>query len=238
MLAPRLLPTRQSPTLARAARRRAPAPRRALAALAPLVLFAAACTQSSPATVNPDSAGAPAVDPNLPSGGVAPGGATAAPPAGTAPGGTTAGGTTAGNAPPPASPPSADAPPGGGGRRAYPEFVQKMIERFQSSPPENPPRTVTRYDYKGQTVFYVSAPCCDHMSELYTSDGKLLCAPDGGITGRGDGKCTDFATAKKGELVVWQDGRKAGAGGKPPPKGKPTTTESPPPMPTKPAVTQ
>ncbi|HEU4533571.1 MAG TPA: hypothetical protein VFS00_05615, partial [Polyangiaceae bacterium] len=97
------------------------------------------------------------------------------------------------------------------------------------------------YSYKGDTVFFVPAPCCDHTSELYDSTGKLLCAPDGGITGRGDGKCKDFMTSRKDELSVWQDARTPG-GKTPPTKGggapKSTATQSPPIIPPRPQATQ
>lgn len=221
-------------------------------ALGALALALAACPQSSTPSVSPDTAGS-GTDSNAPSGGKTPDATTGAPTASGTPTGTATGAppatppTTAGT--PPTAPsatdaPPADAPPAGSGaggeRRAHPEFVQKMIARFQGGPPENPPRTVTRYDYKGQTVYYVSAPCCDFQTELYDTQGKLICAPDGGITGRGDGKCPDFNRVKKDPLVVWQDTRKPG--GKPPgktgPSPKGTATATPPTIPTKPAATQ
>jgi hypothetical protein len=118
-----------------------------------------------------------------------------------------------------------------------------MIERFQSEPVTNPPRSVVRYAYKGDTVFFVPAPCCDFTSELYSSAGELLCAPDGGITGRGDGKCTDFMTTRKDALSVWQDSRTMGKTPLPPKGGtsgtpKSTATLTPPTVPPKPLPTQ
>ncbi|HEU4407445.1 MAG TPA: hypothetical protein VFS43_19420 [Polyangiaceae bacterium] len=270
MANPPAQPTRQYPRWLAPARERCTAKGLVLAAL---TLAAAACTQSPPSTVSPDNAGSAATDPNAPAGGKAPagiepgttpGGAPTAgtPPAGTAAGGTPPAGTAAGGTPPAGTavggtptagaPPDGTAPAGGGGdRRRHPEFVQKMIERFQSGPPENPPRKIIRATYQGQTVWYVSAPCCDFQSELYDSSGKKICSPDGGITGRGDGKCPDFSTAKKDELMVWQDGRApAGKGGatggtsvppdRPPPRPKATATvtNSPPTVPPKPVATQ
>jgi hypothetical protein len=88
-----------------------------------------------------------------------------------------------------------------------------MIDRFRSGPADNPPRAITRFTYKGQAVFYVSAPCCDFQSELYDAQGALLCHPDGGITGRGDGKCPDFASTKKDPIAIWQDTRSPGKPG-------------------------
>ncbi len=59
--------------------------------------------------------------------------------------------------------------------------------------------SVDMYLYKGDTVYLFVPPCCDRFSELYDRDGKLICHPDGGITGKGDGKCTDFV--KKAEKI-------------------------------------
>lgn len=244
MVNPPVQPTRQYPTWL------APSSGRLVAkglALAALVLSVAACPQSSPPS-GPDGAGSPSTDPNAPAGGKTATGVT--PGAPTNPAGTPTAATPP--ATPPATPSAGNTPDptpaggggagDGGGRRAYPEFVSKMIEGFRTAPPDNPPRKIIRYSYKGQTVYYVSAPCCDFQSDLYDSQGTKICSPDGGITGRGDGKCPDFASARKDELAVWQDtrapgtkgpakGGTAGMGGKPAPL--PTVTHSPPIMPPK-----
>lgn len=57
---------------------------------------------------------------------------------------------------------------------------------------ERPPDALVRFEYRGQTVYYVPPPCCDIMSRLYADDGELLCRPDGGLSGMGDGGCPDF----------------------------------------------
>jgi hypothetical protein len=59
--------------------------------------------------------------------------------------------------------------------------------------------SVDMYLYKEDTVYLFVPPCCDRFSELYDQDGKLICHPDGGITGKGDGKCADFV--KKAEKI-------------------------------------
>ena len=88
-----------------------------------------------------------------------------------------------------------------------PEFVDKLISQFESGPKKNPPGSIWRYNYKGLVVYYVSPSCCDIPSELYDSDGILICAPDGGIAGDGDGKCPDFFHARTEESRVWIDKR-------------------------------
>jgi hypothetical protein len=48
------------------------------------------------------------------------------------------------------------------------------------------------FSYKGQRVGYHVAPCCDQLNTVTDAAGNYICAPDGGLTGRGDGLCTDF----------------------------------------------
>ncbi len=59
--------------------------------------------------------------------------------------------------------------------------------------------SVDMYLYEGDTVYLFEPPCCDRFSELYDRNGKLICHPAGGITGKGDGKCPDFV--KKAEKI-------------------------------------
>jgi hypothetical protein len=58
---------------------------------------------------------------------------------------------------------------------------------------DEPPACIQRYIYHDEVVFYTPIPgCCDRMSTLYDRCGTILCAPDGGYTGKGDGRCPDF----------------------------------------------
>ena len=41
----------------------------------------------------------------------------------------------------------------------------------------------------GQIVYLHMAPCCDQFNKAYDADGRYLCAPSGGFTGQGDGRC-------------------------------------------------
>jgi hypothetical protein len=88
-----------------------------------------------------------------------------------------------------------------------PSWIDSMIARFQSSPVGNPPQSIWRYEYRGQIVYYVPAQCCDQYSMLFDRYGKLLCAPDGGITGGGDKRCPDFFNERKNETLIWSDPR-------------------------------
>jgi Domain of unknown function (DUF6970) len=88
-----------------------------------------------------------------------------------------------------------------------PAWVDELIEKIMNDPVGNPPLSVWRYEYNGQVVYFVPAHCCDISSVVYDKVGNVLCAPDGGIAGDGDGKCPDFFTERSGEMLIWQDAR-------------------------------
>lgn len=96
---------------------------------------------------------------------------------------------------------SADTPP------ANPEWVSELVAEFQVQPVGNPPQALWRYEYAGQTVYYVPPQCCDRYSALYDAEGVYICAPDGGLDGRGDGLCPDFQLERADEQLVWRDSR-------------------------------
>jgi hypothetical protein len=91
--------------------------------------------------------------------------------------------------------------------RDWPPFVDGLVAQQRAAPKKNPPGKVWRYLYRGQEVFYVPPSCCDIPGELFAGDGTRICSPDGGITGRGDGRCTDFFDARTDEVLVWADPR-------------------------------
>lgn len=86
-------------------------------------------------------------------------------------------------------------------------WLQAKIWEFQSQPVTNPPRVVSKAVYDGKMVYYIAPVCCDIPSQLFEEDGKLICYPSGGITGRGDGKCASFLADKPAFSTVWQDTR-------------------------------
>jgi hypothetical protein len=86
--------------------------------------------------------------------------------------------------------------------------IQQKIEAYKKQPLTNPPMSVYQYNYNGQVVYFVSAPCCDRYSVVYDKECNVICHPSGGITGRGDGKCADFFTARTDEKLLWKDERK------------------------------
>ena len=88
-----------------------------------------------------------------------------------------------------------------------PAWVDQLIAKYQSDPVGNPPQSIYKYDYKGQTVYYVPPQCCDQYSQLYDANGSIICAPDGGLTGSGDKKCSDFFNESTNRTLIWRDSR-------------------------------
>ncbi len=90
---------------------------------------------------------------------------------------------------------------------ARPAWLKARIAAVLAERKRNPITRILSYNYGGQTVYYQSAPCCDQFSQVFDSQGRLVCQPEGGITGKGDGKCRDFDKTKTNEKLVWQDPR-------------------------------
>ncbi len=88
-----------------------------------------------------------------------------------------------------------------------PVFIKDKILQFQQSAVPNPPRSIYSFKYNGKTTYFISAPCCDIPSQLFDETGVLICQPDGGITGNGDGRCSDFFQTRTDEKLVWKDSR-------------------------------
>lgn len=91
--------------------------------------------------------------------------------------------------------------------RDTPTWLRHLIQDLASQPVANPPASVTAFTYRNQTVYFLPSRCCDIPSVLYDANGVVLCAPDGGITGQGDGRCPDFFTTSRDERLIWLDPR-------------------------------
>lgn len=89
-----------------------------------------------------------------------------------------------------------------------PACIQQKIDEIKSQKVTNPPISIYQYTYNKQTVYYITAPCCDIPSTLYDKNCNKICAPDGGFTGKGDGKCTDFFDTRTDKKLIWKDARK------------------------------
>lgn len=87
-----------------------------------------------------------------------------------------------------------------------PEWLLDLIARLESEPVTNPPGSITLYEYASGDYYYMPGPCCDQYSDLYDAAGTLVCHPDGGITGGGDGACPALGEPVR-EEIVWRDTR-------------------------------
>ena len=85
-----------------------------------------------------------------------------------------------------------------------PSCLNTKIESMAENPSEGVPQSITRYHYKGQTVYYMVAPCCDKFNIVFDSACFVLGYPDGGFTGKGDGKMPDFFKEATDGKVVWK----------------------------------
>ena len=88
-----------------------------------------------------------------------------------------------------------------------PGWVNELISEFKVQSLGNPPQSIWQYEYENKLVYFVPAQCCDQFSALYDDKGNLICAPDGGISGTGDGRCSDFFIQRKNEKLIWRDSR-------------------------------
>jgi hypothetical protein len=90
---------------------------------------------------------------------------------------------------------------------AIPSCIKQKIDEIKTKPKWNPPAQVDEYLYRGKKVFAFSADCCDQYNPVYDENCNYICAPSGGITGKGDRKCEDFSTEAKHVRLVWKDER-------------------------------
>lgn len=88
-----------------------------------------------------------------------------------------------------------------------PECIQQKINQIKKEPRWNPPAEVIEYEYMGKRVFYFSGNCCDQYNIVVDDNCNYICAPSGGLTGKGDRKCEDFIANAKKVGLVWKDER-------------------------------
>ena len=88
-----------------------------------------------------------------------------------------------------------------------PACIQSRIEAIQQQPKFNPPATVYRYLYLEKYVYLFTSNCCDQYNYVYDKDCNVVCAPSGGITGKGDGRCSNFDQMATEQTLIWKDER-------------------------------
>lgn len=88
-------------------------------------------------------------------------------------------------------------------KEPIPEFVHELIASY----PVGDAHEIWRYRFNGETVYYVPPRPYDFPSALYNSEGEIICSPDGGLTGGGDGKCPTFFEKRRGGTLIWKVGQ-------------------------------
>jgi hypothetical protein len=91
---------------------------------------------------------------------------------------------------------------------SQPACIKDLIAKMKAAAVTNPPSKIFSYSYEGKKVYYVPAVCCDNFSDLYNDSCIIIAHPDGGFTGRGDGKIKDFEEKRSNEKLIWEDKRK------------------------------
>lgn len=94
--------------------------------------------------------------------------------------------------------------PEGKGQDSVPACVRKTLGELAKQEPPMLPLEVNEYVYNGKRTYLFTADCCDHYNVLYDENCKMICAPSGGFTGKGDGKCADFDKTAKLVRMVWR----------------------------------
>jgi len=87
-----------------------------------------------------------------------------------------------------------------------PACIESKIENILANEVTNPPTQVWKWEVDEKTYYYITSDCCDQFNYLYDTNCELVCAPDGGITGTGDGNCPEF-TGDITKTLVWEDQR-------------------------------
>jgi hypothetical protein len=88
-----------------------------------------------------------------------------------------------------------------------PSCIEKKIRKIQKDGVNNPPAQVWKWVANGKTYYYITSDCCDQYNYLYDNNCIQVCAPDGGDSGNGDGKCPNFNGSIE-KTLVWEDIRK------------------------------
>ncbi len=93
----------------------------------------------------------------------------------------------------------------GQGGNDLPECLQKMVAGDPEWPHEliYPSDYISRCNYDDRIVYFMPSQCCDIPSYLFDADCNIICSPDGGYSGTGDGRCPEFSEAAANCEEIW-----------------------------------
>ena len=87
-----------------------------------------------------------------------------------------------------------------------PSCIEQKIAEILDVAVANPPTQVWKWEVDDEIYYYITADCCDQYNYLYDENCEIICAPDGGLSGEGDGNCPDF-TSEIEKTLLWEDDR-------------------------------
>lgn len=94
--------------------------------------------------------------------------------------------------------------------KGTPRCIKKHIREIEKENKGRQKATVWKWTVNGKEYYFFPVhSCCDKTSTLYDSKCNVVCHPDGGIGGGGDGRCPDWY--ENGDSIVrtkiWEDPR-------------------------------
>ena len=89
---------------------------------------------------------------------------------------------------------------------SVPTCISEKIQELKDETIRNPPAQIWQWEVDGGTYFYISSDCCDQFNYLYNEACDIVCSPDGGFSGAGDGSCPEF-TGEIKKTLIWKDSR-------------------------------
>jgi hypothetical protein len=78
--------------------------------------------------------------------------------------------------------------------------INKLIETKKTSAGV---KEIWQYQLQEDLVYYIKMNGADQYNKLLNSKCEVICYPDGGITGHGDGKCPEFFEARAKGKILW-----------------------------------
>lgn len=87
-----------------------------------------------------------------------------------------------------------------------PNCIDHKIESLKKERVRSPPAEVWEWKVDNSIYYYITSNCCDQYNLLHDNECNIICAPDGGNSGEGDGNCPNFSgTILK--TLRWKDPR-------------------------------